>query len=75
MSNSILDTLNENQRTAATTINEHVRIIAGAGSGKTRVLMARIVYLVQDCGILPNRRQYGKRSPYFNHSLFVRKNA
>ncbi len=39
----------------ATTINEHVRIIAGAGSGKTRVLMARIVYLVQDCGILPNR--------------------
>ena len=41
MSNSILDTLNENQRTAATTINEHVRIIAGAGSGKTRVLMAR----------------------------------
>ena len=40
MSNSILDTLNENQRTAATTINEHVRIIAGAGSGKTRVLMA-----------------------------------
>lgn len=55
MSNSILDTLNENQRTAATTINEHVRIIAGAGSGKTRVLMARIVYLVQDCGVLPNR--------------------
>ena len=34
MSNSILDTLNENQRTAATTINEHVRIIAGAGSEK-----------------------------------------
>ncbi len=55
MSNSILDTLNENQRMAATTINEHVRIIAGAGSGKTRVLMARIVYLVQDCGVLPNR--------------------
>ena len=55
MSNSIFDTLNENQRMAATTINEHVRIIAGAGSGKTRVLMARIVYLVQDCGIYPNR--------------------
>ena len=31
MSNSILDTLNENQRTAATTINEHVRIIAVLG--------------------------------------------
>ena len=55
MSNSILDTLNENQKQAATTIDQHVRIIAGAGSGKTRVLMARIVYLVNDCGILPNR--------------------
>ena len=52
---SILDTLNENQRKAATTIDKHVRIIAGAGSGKTRVLMARIVYLVENCGVLPNR--------------------
>lgn len=55
MSDSILDTLNVNQKQAATTIDQHVRIIAGAGSGKTRVLMARIVYLVHTCGILPHR--------------------
>lgn len=52
---SILDQLNENQRKAASTIDKHVRIIAGAGSGKTRVLMARIVYLVDECGIMPYR--------------------
>ena len=51
----LLETLNENQKEAATTIDKHVRIIAGAGSGKTRVLMARIAYLVEQCGIWPNR--------------------
>lgn len=50
-----LEMLNEKQREAATITNSHVRIIAGAGSGKTRVLMARIVYLIQNCGIFPNR--------------------
>ncbi|MCF0107239.1 MAG: UvrD-helicase domain-containing protein [Holdemanella sp.] len=47
--------LNKNQREAATTIDQHVRIIAGAGSGKTRVLMARIAYLIEEVGIYPNR--------------------
>ena len=47
--------LNTNQREAAQTVDQHVRIIAGAGSGKTRVLMARIVYLVEECGVWPNR--------------------
>ena len=55
MTNSVLDTLNKNQREAACTIDQHVRIIAGAGSGKTRVLMARIVYLVKELGIYPSR--------------------
>lgn len=34
MGESVLDTLNINQRKAASTIDTHVRIIAGAGSGK-----------------------------------------
>lgn len=55
MKPSVLDTLNENQKKAASIVDSHIRIIAGAGSGKTRVLMARIVYLIQECGILPNR--------------------
>ena len=48
---SILETLNSKQREAASITDSHVRIIAGAGSGKTRVLMARIVYLVKECGV------------------------
>ncbi|MGM9947387.1 ATP-dependent helicase [Floccifex sp.] len=51
----ILNQLNDKQKDAVTTMNQHVRIIAGAGSGKTRVLMARIAYLVKECGIWPNR--------------------
>lgn len=53
--NSVLATLNAPQREAATTIDRHVRIIAGAGSGKTRVLMARIAYLIEEIGIYPSR--------------------
>ena len=37
MEQSVLDTLNTNQREAATNVSQHIRIIAGAGSGKTRV--------------------------------------
>ena len=53
--NEMISHLNKNQREAATTIDQHVRIIAGAGSGKTRVLMARIAYLIEEVGIFPNR--------------------
>lgn len=52
---SVLETLNSKQREAASITDSHVRIIAGAGSGKTRVLMARIVYLVKECSVFPNR--------------------
>lgn len=55
MEQSVLDTLNTNQREAATNVSQHIRIIAGAGSGKTRVLMARIVYLVKEIGVYPSR--------------------
>ncbi|MCB0797682.1 MAG: UvrD-helicase domain-containing protein, partial [Chitinophagales bacterium] len=43
-----LDGLNEPQREAATSINGPVMIIAGPGSGKTRVLTYRIAHIMSE---------------------------
>ena len=45
--------LNENQKMAVTDESSHLRIIAGAGSGKTRVLTMRIAYLIEKKGVKP----------------------
>ncbi len=45
--------LNPAQKEAATYLDSHLRIIAGAGSGKTRVLTYRIAYLIEEVGIEP----------------------
>ena len=45
--------LNPAQKEAATYLDSHLRIIAGAGSGKTRVLAYRIAYLIEEVGIEP----------------------
>ena len=49
-----LQTLNEGQYKAATTIQGPVRILAGAGSGKTHTLISRVAYMI-DCGIPPEQ--------------------
>ena len=47
----ILENLNERQREAVLETEGYVRVIAGAGSGKTKLLVSRYAYLVQDYGI------------------------
>ncbi|MBR3005036.1 MAG: UvrD-helicase domain-containing protein, partial [Erysipelotrichaceae bacterium] len=42
-----------NQKAAVTDESKHIRIIAGAGSGKTRVLTMRIAYLIEQKGVKP----------------------
>ena len=52
---SLLEQLNQQQLEAVTCVDRHLRIIAGAGSGKTRVVTTRIAYLIEQCHIYPNK--------------------
>ena len=45
--------LNLEQLDAVQSTEGHIRVLAGAGSGKTRALVSRYVYLVRDLGISP----------------------
>lgn len=52
---SMFQNLNKEQKSAVVLIENPVRIIAGPGSGKTRVLTTKIAYLIDIIGIKPYR--------------------
>lgn len=49
----LFESLNPAQKQAVTTTEGYIRVVAGAGSGKTRALTARYLYLVEELGVSP----------------------
>jgi len=61
--NDLLSRLNPEQRAAVTLPPEPALILAGAGSGKTRVLTTRIAWLISTNQVSPHRRHAARECP------------
>ena len=48
-----LSTLNEQQREAVVSKDNRLLVLAGAGSGKTKTLLQKIIYLIEEKGVSP----------------------
>ena len=53
MESKLLDDLNEAQKKAVTNVSQNCLVVAGAGSGKTRVLTQRIIWLISQKNYSP----------------------
>lgn len=49
-----LSTLNDNQREAVVSEDKRLLVLAGAGSGKTKTLLQKIIYLIEEKGVSPS---------------------
>ncbi|HSE83514.1 MAG TPA: UvrD-helicase domain-containing protein, partial [Thermodesulfobacteriota bacterium] len=54
MESDIIKDLNPTQKEAVTNASGPVLVLAGAGSGKTRAIAYRIVYLIKEKGVPPS---------------------
>lgn len=54
MSSSIIEQLNDRQKEAVLSTDGPSIVLAGAGSGKTRVLVAKVLYLITEKGVDPD---------------------
>lgn len=49
-----LSTLNQAQQQAVTSLHKRLLVLAGAGSGKTKTLLQKIIYLIEEKGVSPS---------------------